>query len=184
MSIRETYTVQTDFGTFCLRVPERDIQPPPEDAPQAAFLSERLDWTTFQLHVPLQAPKIEIECVVHDGVPGPPSAEWDDVAELSVFVPPRGLVLTGWESEPSHSLPIEGEGWHRVRYSISGADRVTSNPGSDPCRYQLEFWPEPVTPARLVRLQSQFMRRRLATWRNPATGNRSPYPVEVPPLEV
>jgi hypothetical protein len=183
LPIREKFTVQTDFGSFYLRAPEPDTPLPLEDAPQAAFLSERLDPASYLLRVPIRASVVEIECLV-DAAPGPLTPEWDDVAEFSVLVPPKGLAITGWEPEPSHLLPLEGEGWHRVRYSIAGTDLVMSNPDPDPCRYQLEFWPAPLAPARLVRLQSQFMRRRLATWRDPATGNPEEYPVEVPPLEA
>lgn len=183
MAISETFTVQTDFGSFYLRVTEHEFQPPPEDAPQAAFLVAGHDVATFLLRVPIQASLVEVKCLVHDEAPGPPSPEWDDVAEISVFIPPEGIVLTGWEREPSLLLPIKGEGWHRVRYSIAGTDLVMSGQDPDPCLYQLELWPEAVAPARLVRLQSTFMRHRLAGWRHPATGMHATYPVEVPPLE-
>lgn len=183
MSIRETVTIQTDFGSFYLRVPVRDFRQPPEDERQAAFLIERLDIASILVRVPAQAPLIDVEILVHDRLPESPTPEWEDVAEISALIPPEGLLLTGWEREPSHPVPLTLEGSRRIRYSIAGADLAASNPASDPGRYRLEFWPQPVTPARLVRLQSTFMRRRLATWRNPGTGMPDTYPVEAPPLE-
>lgn len=182
MPIRETFRVQTDFGSFYLRVPVRDFRQPPEEERQAAFLIERLDLVTFLLRVPDQAPLVDIESVIHDGVPEEPEAVWDDVAEISAFIPTEGLLLTGWEPIPSHPLGL-GEGEYRIRYSIVGADLVPQRPVADPCRYRLEFWPQSVGPARLVRLRSTFMRTRFGAWCNPATGLRAPYPVELPPLE-
>jgi hypothetical protein len=184
MAIRETVTVQTDFGSFYLRVPVRDFRQPPEGERQAAFLIDRRDLATFLVHVPAQAPLIDVEVLVHERAPESPEPEWGDVAEISATIRPEGLQLAGWEREPSHRIPLAMEGAHRIRYSIAGADLVASNPTTDPCRYRLEFWPQPVGAARLVRLQSAFMRGRLATWRNPATGIHGTYPVEVPPLEL
>jgi hypothetical protein len=182
MPIRETVTVQTDFGSFYLRVPVRDFRQPPEEERQAAYLIARLDLATFLLRVPAQAPLIDIECLVHAREPEEPEPAWEDVAEISAFIPPEGLLLTGWERKPSHPLRL-GEGDYRIRYSIAGADLVPQNPTRDPCRYRLEFWPQPVVQARLVRLRSRFMHTRLSTWRNPGTGRRTPSPLELPPLE-
>lgn len=182
MPVEETVTVQTDFGSFYLRVPVRDFRQPPDEERQTAFLIARLDLVTFLLRVPAQAPLVDIECLVHAREPEEPGPAWDDVAEISASIPPEGLLLTGWERNPSHPLRL-GEGDYRIRYSIAGADLVPRSPTPDPCRYRLEFWPQPIVQARLVRLRSRFMRRMLSNWRNPATGIRTPYPVELPPVE-
>lgn len=81
--------------------------------------------------------------VLLDGELGPPAAEWEDVVEVSVTIPPG--VEVGWcmwatESYGPLGLPA---GSYRVRVNATGRDVGFANELASGAvdRYLVEFWP-------------------------------------------
>ncbi|AXO37025.1 hypothetical protein ACFXA2_00255 [Micromonospora chalcea] len=106
---------------------------------------------------------------------------WEDVAEVSLYVPNGHLTVEELEQPPEHervSLPmlsIQGPGHYRLRIHASGRDRHYDQvlDQSDE-RFHLIAWPEPPAPPLIIKAGSRC-----------GYGLRlAPLPLAPPPPEV
>ncbi|MEU5428781.1 hypothetical protein AB0H73_24775 [Streptomyces olivoreticuli] len=91
---------------------------------------------------------------------GPPEtddfAEWDEVAEASVYAPYGELRVATLYFGPVAELPVlssNGPGWYRIRVSARGRDIASSNLTQKDSaeRYSLTCWPAPRSTSLIIR---------------------------------
>lgn len=94
---------------------------------------------------------------LHDGAPGDPSPEWEDVVEVSTSIPDGAAVRwQSWAGESSGALAVPS-GTHRVRVSARGRDAGRADEWAEGAVdfYQIDVWPAPPSPDEITRIGSE-----------------------------
>lgn len=107
-----------------------------------------------------------------DEPPALPTAEWEDVVEVSLTIPAdQELRWQSWAGESSGPLAVPG-GNYRLRVSARGRDigRADEFVEGVVDFYEMELWPAPSEPDAILRVGSEDA----AYWHRTLGGRRSP----------
>lgn len=99
-----------------------------------------------------------VRIVLLGGKPPQPSAEFEDVVEVSLTVPEGAEVRwASWAVETSGALREIAAGSYRLRVSGRGRDAARADELADRVldEYVLELWPAPPAPDAVVRVGSE-----------------------------
>ncbi|CUW33345.1 hypothetical protein [Streptomyces reticuli] len=112
------------------------------------------------VHTGIHTGDVDVTVTAHRQPPPPDAGEWEEIAEISLHSPTGTLQVTPLMTDLDEDLPnlaAAGPGTYRLRVHARGRDQaVDLAPDTITEHYLLQCWPQPPTPAQLLRATDDY----------------------------